>query len=375
MKLFCVSLMLIPLLLWAVQTPPNVEIVDVAQRTDGSKMVDIVYNLTEPEGELCDVTLYVSTNDGQSYDLVPSENHLSGAVGENIASGTGLQIVWDLAAEGYQMDADDFWFKVIAEDNSSPGYPATFIYVPGGTFNWNGSDITISSFWVDKYEITQFLYQEVMKKNPAQGYGSGAQYPVYRVSWYNCVEYCNKRSLREGLQPVYIFGDEGVDPVDWPAGWDNDFNSHDFISCDWTANGYRLLSYMEWMFTAGGGNNAHGYTYSGSDILNDVAWWAGNSGNSSHIVGTRQENELGIYDMTGNVWEWVWDRWDTQWDPGDCTDPHGPAGGVHHVTCGGGYSTAVTYCPLSWYNCGNHADTVYWSTGFRVCRNAEEIED
>lgn len=375
MRLAAALFLLIPALLCAVQTPPVVNIVNVSQRTDGSKMIDIIYNLTEPEGETCDVRVLVSVDGGQTYSLEPTNLLLSGAVGENIVSGTGLQITWDLAGEGFDLDGDNYWFKVIADDNSSPGYPSTFVYVPGGTFNWQGSDITISSFWVDKYEVTQYLYQEVMKKNPAEGYGSGPQYPVYRVSWFNCVEYCNKRSLREGLQPAYIYGDHGVAPDNWPPGWDTDGSNHDFITCDWTANGYRLLTYMEWLYVARGGLNTHDYTYAGSNIIDEIAWWSGNSGNTSHIVGTKQENELAVHDMTGNVWEWVWDRWNTTWNPGDCTDPHGPSSGIHHVTCGASYSTMLQYCPLSWYNCGNHADTTYNNTGFRVCRNANEIED
>lgn len=371
MKPVFLILLLLPLSIVAVQNPPIVEIVNVSQRTDGSKKVELVYNLTELENDLCEVSVVVSTNGGQSYDLHPSLHLLSGAVGANISAAHGLEIVWDLGNEAYELDGDTFWFKVIAEDNSSPGYPSSFVYVPGGSFTWYGSNITISSFWVDKYEVTQYLYQEIMKGNPGQGFGSGPQYPVYRVSWYNCVEYCNRRSLREGLEPVYNYGTYGAYPGNWPPGWNTDYINHNLISCDWSANGYRLLSYLEWVFVARGGVNPPDYSYSGSNILDDVAWYSGNSGNQTHIVGTKQGNELGLFDLTGNVWEWVWDRWDTTWNPGDCTDPHGPELGVHHVTCGGSYSTVPQYCPLSWYNCGNHADTIYWNTGFRVCRNAD----
>lgn len=371
MKALLVFLLLYPLAFLAVQNPPQVEIVNVSQTTDGSKIIDVIYNLTELENELCEVRLVVSVNGGQSYDLIPSPNRLSGAVGENISPGPSHHIYWDLGGENYDLDANNFWFKVIAEDHSSPGFPVNFVFVPGSTFNWHGSNITISSFWVDKYEITQFEYELIMKYNPGLGYGTGAQYPIYRISWFNCIEYCNRRSIREGLEPVYYYDDYGGYPGNWPAGWDNNSSNHDLIECDWSANGYRLLSYLEWVYTARGGASSNGYTYAGSDTLDAVAWYVANSGGQSHIVGTKQENELGIYDMTGNVWEWVWDRWDTSWNPGDCTDPHGPNTGPYHVTSGGSYSTAVQYCPISWYNCGLNATSVYWNTGFRVCRNAD----
>ena len=119
------------------------------------------------------------------------------------------------------------------------------------------------------------------------------------------------------------------------------WQSHN-VSCNWTANGYRLPTEMEWQFAARGGNQSHGYTYSGSNTVGDVAWYYSNSGSTTHTVGTKAANELGIFDMTGNVWEWVWDIYGDY--PGDAqTDPHGATSGSNRVYRGGSWgNSAVT---------------------------------
>ncbi len=357
--------------LCAAQSAPAVYNINVSQRTDGSKLIDIHYSLSDLDNDFCSVYVRVSVNNGQSYDIIPTVAFLSGDVGENISPGSNKLIVWDASAEGYRLDGDNYRFKISADDNSSPPVPSSFVFVPGGTFAWNGSSATISSFWVDKYEVSQSEYQFIMKTNPAHDYGVGIYYPVYRVSWFNCVAYCNKRSIYEGLQPVYTYYGYGTNPENWPQGWDSDYDSHTMVEPDWSANGYRLLTYMEWVFTAKGGIYTQNFPYAGSSDLGLVAWWAGNSGNETHMVGMKPANELGVHDMTGNVWEWVWDIWNTSWTPDGATDPHGPTYGPYRVTCGGSYSTAVQYCPISWYNCGNNAASIYWNTGFRICRNAD----
>jgi formylglycine-generating enzyme len=87
------------------------------------------------------------------------------------------------------------------------------ILVTGGTFNNGTSDVTVSSFYLDKYEVTQSAYQAVMGVNPASGYGVGPDYPVHNVSWYNAIEYCNKHSINEGLTPCYSYSTYGTNPT------------------------------------------------------------------------------------------------------------------------------------------------------------------
>lgn len=259
-------------------------------------------------------------------------------------------------------------YFVVAFQGSMQG---SMVFVQGGTFNNGTSDVTISSFYIDKYELTQAGYQAVMGANPASGYGVGATYPVYSVSWFNAIEYCNRRSLQEGLTPCYSYSTYGTNPVNWPVGWNTNNANHTNVSCSWTANGYRLPTEMEWMFAAKGGNQtpASSYpTYSGSNDINAVAWYSGNSGSITHTVGGLSPNQLGLYDMSGNVWDWVWDIYGS-YPSGSQTDPHGAASGTYRVWRGGGFDSVVDYCTVSsryyYYATYSHA-----YIGFRICRIA-----
>ncbi len=243
--------------------------------------------------------------------------------------------------------------------------PVQMILVPGGTFNNGTSDVTVSSFYMDKYELTQSAYQTVMGVNPSYftGVTNG---PVEQVSWFNTIEYCNRRSLNEGITPCYSYSTYGTNPADWPAGWNTDYNNHTNVSCSWTANGYRLPTEAEWEFAAKGGNSTHGYTYSGSNTLGIVAWYGDNSGGTSHTVGTKTANELDLYDMSGNIWEWNWDIYGAY--PGSAqTNPHGAVSGSYRVLRGGGWYSNDNNCAVSIrsYSTSTYS---YGDIGFRLVR-------
>jgi formylglycine-generating enzyme required for sulfatase activity len=229
--------------------------------------------------------------------------------------------------------------------------------VEGGTFFNETSNVTVSSFYIDKYELTQSEYQNVMGSNPAIGFGVGDNFPVYLVSWYDAIEYCNKRSISEGLTPCYSYLTYGTNPNNWPIGWDSNHENHINIFCDWIANGYRLPTEAEWEFAFRGGNQSNNYIYSGSNTIEDVAWYAPNSGNSSHQVGTKQANELGIFNMSGNVWEWCWDIYSSY------------PNGSYHIVCGGGWNSAAIGCTV-FYRDYDNATGSYNGRGFRICRKA-----
>jgi len=236
---------------------------------------------------------------------------------------------------------------------SSPP-PGQMIYVPGGTFHNGTSNVTVSSFYIDKYEVTQAGYQAVMGTNPSY-FSSVTNGPVEQVSWFNAIEYCNRRSLQEGLTPCYSYSTYGTNPDSWPSGWNTDNANHTNVSCNWTANSYRLPTEMEWEYAARGGLQTHGYTYSGSNDLNSVGWYWDNWGastNSTHTVGALAPNELGIFDMSGNVWEWTWDIYGS-YPSGSQNNPTGASSGSYRVFRGGSWSTDANFCTVSDRSCSD----------------------
>ena len=243
--------------------------------------------------------------------------------------------------------------------------PGQMVLVYGGSFHNDTSDVTISSFYIGKYELTQAEYQAVMGNNPSE-FTDVTNGPVEQVTWYDAIEYCNRRSLQEGLTPCYSYDSYGTNPDAWPSDWNNSSDNHTNVACSWTADGYRLPTEMEWMFAYKGGNQSQGYTYSGSNNIHAVAWFASNSGNTTHTVGTKAANELGIYDMSGNVFEWVWDIYGSY--PSEAqTDPHGATSGSYRVFRGGCWDYGASYCTVS--NRGSYLATfTTHRVGFRICR-------
>jgi formylglycine-generating enzyme required for sulfatase activity len=201
--------------------------------------------------------------------------------------------------------------------------PEKFVLVKGGTCintksNLYGKNLIIKDFYISKYEVTQKEWIEVMGYNPSKFKGDNL--PVEMVNWYDCVEYCNKRSNKEGLKPYYTIDKNNIDPI----------NKSEFDSIKWTvtvnmdANGYRLPTETEWEYAAGGGQMSKSFTYSGSNNLDEVGWYWRNSGdnfltgpwiwaaleennNKTKPIGSKNSNELNLFDMSGNVREWCED--------------------------------------------------------------------
>ncbi len=240
-----------------------------------------------------------------------------------------------------------------------PPVPEGFVLVEAGTFQMGSTDgdsderpvrqVTISrSFYMRQYEVTQKQWREVMGTNPS--HFKGDDRPVEQVRWYDAEEYCNRLSRIEGLTPCYS-------------------GSGDNIACDFSADGYRLPTEAEWEYAARGGNKSRGYEYAGSNSAGDVGWHGVNSGGKTHPVGQKRPNELGLYDMIGNVWEWCWD-WYGKYSSSSQTDPRGPSSGSHRVLRGGSWNNGTRHLRVA----GRHDYTPSrrnYFLGFRLVRKAE----
>jgi sulfatase modifying factor 1 len=185
------------------------------------------------------------------------------------------------------------------------------------------------SYGVGEYAVTQGLYEAVMGTNPSDfsGKSDSARRPVEQVSWFHAVAFCNRLSERCGLQPAYRIG-----PGDPEADEDEDLPQ---VSCNFSAPGFRLATEHEWEVAARAGTD---FAYAGGNDLDSVGWFEDNSGFETHPVGQKSPNAWGLCDMSGNVWEWCWDGFDSSaYQSGTMADPVGPQSGDLRVLRGGGW--------------------------------------
>lgn len=205
--------------------------------------------------------------------------------------------------------------KLAAEKKAKNDFLANFVKIPGKNYS------------VMKTEVTQKLYESIMGKNPSVF--KGENNPVENVSWYDAVEFCNLLSKKIGYEPVYTINGSSVT-------WNEN------------ANGFRLSTVEEWQYAARGGQN---YRYSGSDNLDEVGWYEDNSGVKTHPVAQKKPNGYGLYDMSGNVFEWCWDSY-----------------GGNYYFCGGSWGHNAYNCKVGIKNCF-FADYRGNYFGFRVVRS------
>jgi formylglycine-generating enzyme required for sulfatase activity len=230
--------------------------------------------------------------------------------------------------------------------------------------------VTLNSFYIGKYEVTQAEYAQYMQPGNSwsSDFGIGDDYPAYYVSWYAIIKYCNLRSMAEGLTPVYSISGS-TDPANWGNVPTSDNSTWNAAICNWNANGYRLPTEAEWEYAARGATNTPDYLYSGSDDINAVAWYAGNtSPNGSEPVGTKSPNGLGIYDMTGNLWEWCWDWYSSSYySSSPSSNPTGPASGSFRRDRGGSWYNGFSSCRVA-YRYSLYPKDGSCAVGFRLCR-------
>ncbi len=221
------------------------------------------------------------------------------------------------------------------------------VYVEGGTFQMGSNDgdkdekpvhtVKVNSFYIGKYEVTQQQWVEIMGNNPSHFNKCGENCPVENVSWKEVQKFITKLNEKTGMN-------------------------------------YRLPTEAEWEYAARGGNKSRGYKYSGSDNAGDVAWYNSNSGKETHSAGQKKPNELGIYDMSGNVWEWCNDWYDENYySVSPLNNPQGAQGattGTYRVLHGGSFYNADDYLCVAGRTMVSPG---YWdgNFGFRLCKTKE----
>ena len=279
--------------------------------------------------------------------------------------------------------------SVPASHDYSSANIGTLKYVPAGSFQRDATLANISTvtsgFRMSQHEITRAQFLAIMETDPSYTlYSIGTSDPVQWVNWYHAIAFCNKLSIAEGLEPVYSVSDVDFTTLTYasiPITSNADWNA---ATANWSNNGYRLPTEMEWMWAAMGATSGAGYTSptyltgylktfaggNGTSLIGDFAWYDGNS-ITTHPVGKKLANELDLYDMSGNVMEWCWDWYDFYPDEAlasNTDDGRGKALGTQRVVRGG-----------SWYD-DAHLVTVTYRTsfdpfysdegfGFRVVRN------
>ena len=246
--------------------------------------------------------------------------------------GTKIKVPYTLldsiATYTYEEGQDDADDNAEVKEYTVGGATFKMIRVEAGTFRMgstSGDDdeqpvhsVTISKdYYIGETEVTQELWTAVMGTNPSN-FTSDSQLPVEQVSWNDCQSFITKLNSLTGAT-------------------------------------FRLPTEAEWEFAARGGNKSQGYTYSGSNTLGNVAWYTDNSSSKTHVVKTKSPNELGIYDMSGNVWEWCQD-WYGSYSSAAVTDPTGASSGSRRVDRGGGWSIAATRCRCAFRACGTPTD-------------------
>lgn len=366
-------ILLVSLSLAAVQSPgapPVVSNVRAAQRT-GTHYVDIYYNVSDADGN-SPVTVYVhiSANGGQTWNVPVFST--SGAVGPGVTLGNDRLIVWNAGVDWPGQFNSSCKVRIVADDGTAPPAPAGMYYIPGGAFNMGDalgdsgpvSDelpvhaVFISSFFMDQTEVSGQKWVDVQSWASVNGKGyvfdnageyKSLTHPSHRANWFDTVKWCNARSEYDGLTPCY-YTDAALTTI---------YKTNQFAPyVNWNASGYRLPTEAEWEKAARGGLSSKRFPW-GDTISQSQANYLGNTNNYAYDLGPNGYNPIGsiggtspatspvgsfaangygLYDMSGNVWEWCWDWYDANWYVNNQAlqdNTHGPPSGSDRLLRGG----------------------------------------
>jgi formylglycine-generating enzyme len=371
---------------------PTCTIREVKQRP-GTQLVDITYDLVADEGADVTVTMQYSVDQGATWNDT--------AVSVTTTRGAYKHLTWNAGADWPNAYAELARVKLCASTGGPP--PAGMVLIPSGSFvmgattnvgheGYSGEipqhTVDVSAFYMDRYEVTKGLWDEVANWASSHGYDIGAangsgkatDHPVQTVTWYECVKWCNARSENEGLTPCYYTSISRA--VVYRSGATN----IPIEAVDWSANGYRLPTEAEWEKAARGGVAGHRFPWSDSDTIQHAR--ANYFSSSSYFYDTSPTrgyhpsyssggtpytspsdsftpNGYRLYNMAGNVLEWCWDWYDaTYYGSSLGSDPRGPTVGSYRVLRGGGWSDDARNARCAGRN-GSYPSEVHYNYGFR----------
>jgi len=365
---------------------PVVSNVRAAQRP-GAKLVDIYYDLADSDSATLVVSVAVSTNGGASYTL-PATSFSGSGWGSAVTPGSSKQIIWNAAADWNGRYSANVRFRVTADDATAPGGMAL---IPAGSFTMGDCmgdgysyelplhSVYVSGFYLDVNLVSYSQWLTVYNWATSHGYtfdyagsGKASTHPVQTIDWYDCVKWCNARSEKEGRVPAY-YTDAGLS-VRYRSGQVAPY-------VNWSS-GYRLPTEAEWEKAARGGASGQRFPwgntithsqanyYSSSSYPYDTSPTRGyhatfNDGVYPYTspVGYFAANGYGLYDMSGNVWQWCWD-WYGSYSSGSQTDPRGAPSGSYRVFRGGGWGNYAYYCRAA-YRSYYYPDGRNYYDGFR----------
>jgi formylglycine-generating enzyme required for sulfatase activity len=292
---------------------------------------DILVNYTLETSSQCEVSLFFSSDNGVSWQYLLTD--CTGDVGKNIGGGQ-KQIKWNVLASRDQLVGKGFQFKIKAIEEME--FEPEMVFVEGGTFQMGSSNgesderpvhtVELSSFSIGKYEVTQAQWRALMGSNPSKFNGCD-KCPVENVSWDDVQLFISKLNEITGKK-------------------------------------FRLPTEAEWEYAARGGKKSIGYDYCGSNDLGAVGWYSVNSSNKTHPTGLKKPNELEIYDMSGNVWEWCSD-WYGDYNAGKMINPKGLKLGQYRIIRGGGWGYDASNCRPAMRN-GDFSNSESRYYGFRL---------